>query len=131
MHIPKRYGESKLETCPFCGRQAIIKNPQGVPVCTDHRNKNMPDFKCVCGSYLLMQEGKFGVYFNCMKCGNMNLKKVLDINPNIMHAEKAKEKITDRISQPDIVKEQNRPDIKRQQPREQTVRSDDPRYFRY
>jgi len=119
MRIPKRYGESKLETCPFCGRQAIIKNPQGVPVCTDHKNTNLPDFKCVCGSYLLMQEGKFGIYFNCMKCGNMNLKKVLDINPNIMHAEKAKEK----VSRPDIVK--------KQESREQTVRSDDPRYFRY
>jgi predicted RNA-binding Zn-ribbon protein involved in translation (DUF1610 family) len=119
MYIPKRYGESMIETCPFCGRQSIIKNPQGVPVCTDHKDKNLPEMKCVCGSHLLMQSGKFGVYFNCLKCGNMSLKKVLEINPNIMHAEIAKEKI-------------NRPEIaKKQEARTQTIRSDDPRYFKY
>jgi len=118
MHIPKRYGESRIETCPFCGRQAINKNPQGVPVCNDHKDKNLPEFKCVCGSYLLMQEGKFGIYFNCMKCGNMNFKKALEINPNILHAEKTKEKI-------------ERPEIaKRQAARTETIRSDDSRYFR-
>jgi len=65
-----------------------------------------------------MEKGKFGIYFNCMKCGNMSLKKVLEINPNILHAEKAKEK----IARPEIVK--------KQESKEQTVRSDDPRYFR-
>jgi len=129
MYIPKRYGESKIETCPFCGRQSIIKNSQGVPVCKDHKDQNLPEFKCVCGSYLLMQEGKFGIYFNCMKCGNMSLKKVLEINPNILHAEKAKE----RIVRPEISKGQDvkRPNTPKQESREQTVRSDDPRYFRY
>ena len=123
MYIPKRYGESKIETCPFCGRQSIIKNSQGVPVCRDHKDEKLPEMKCVCGSYLMMQEGKFGVYFNCMKCGNLSLKKVLDINPNIMHAEKTKEKIV----RPEIGKIQN---SSRPESREQTVRSDDPRYFR-
>jgi len=128
MYIPKRYGESKIETCPFCGRQSIIKNSQGVPVCKDHKDKNLPEMRCVCGSYLLIQEGKFGVYFNCMKCGNLSLKKVLDINPNILTAEKAKEKISRPDVRPEFAKGQN---TIRSESREQTVRSDDPRYFRY
>jgi DNA-directed RNA polymerase subunit M/transcription elongation factor TFIIS len=134
MYIPKRYGESHVDTCPFCGRQAINKNPQGVPVCKDHKDKKLPEMKCMCGSYLMMQEGKFGIYFNCIKCGNMSLKKVLEINPNILHAEKIKDK-TERPGatkqQSDTVKVARTEIIKKQQPREQTVRSDDPRYFRY
>ena len=27
-----------------------------------------------------LKSGKYGVYFNCIDCGNMNLKKVLEIN---------------------------------------------------
>ncbi|MGV8141465.1 MAG: hypothetical protein ACP5NW_03425 [Candidatus Woesearchaeota archaeon] len=118
MRIPKRYGESRIENCPFCGRQAIINNPQGVPVCVDHKDKSLPEMKCTCGEYLLIQKGKFGVFFNCMRCGNINLNRVLEMNPNIMKAEKVKEKV-------------QRPEIaKRQETRHQTVRSDDPRYFR-
>lgn len=119
MHIPKRYGESMIENCPFCGRQAIIKNPQGIAVCKDHKDKMLPEMKCVCGSYLMMQREKFGVFFNCLKCGNMSMKKVLELNPNIMNAEKIKEK----IARPEI--------IKKQESRTETIRSDDPRYFRY
>lgn len=125
MYIPKRYGESRIETCPFCGRQAINKNPQGVPVCKDHKDKNLPEMKCACGSYLYMQEGKFGIYFNCMKCGNMNLNKVLEINPNIMHAEKAKEHVKEKNSLP-VHKSEI---AKKQAARTETIRSDDPRYF--
>ena len=72
MRIQKRYGESRIENCPFCGRQAIIENEQGVPVCTNHKDKLLPDLRCVCGEYLLMQKGKFGIYFNCLRCGNMS-----------------------------------------------------------
>ncbi len=117
MYIPKRYGESHMDMCPFCGRQAINKNSQGIPVCKDHKESNIPEMKCMCGAYLMMQKGKFGVFFNCLKCGNMNLKKVLEMNPSIMKAEKAKEK----VEKPEIAK--------KQASREQTVRSDDMRYF--
>jgi len=117
MYIPKRYGETRVDNCPFCGRQAIIKSPQGIAVCKDHKDMNLPELKCVCGSYLMMQEGKFGVFFNCIKCGNMNLKKALEVNPNIMKAEKSKEKTT----KPNIAK--------KQESRVETVRSDDSRYF--
>jgi predicted RNA-binding Zn-ribbon protein involved in translation (DUF1610 family) len=117
MYMRKRYGESRIETCPFCGRQAIIKNVQGIPVCTDHRDKLLPEMKCTCGEHLLIQNGKFGVFFNCFKCGNINFRKILEINPDIMKAEKIKEKV-------------ERPEIaKKQESRIQTVRSDDSRFF--
>jgi len=68
-----------MENCPFCGRQAIIKNPQGVAVCTYHREV-MLELKCLCGSWLDILNGKYGPYCNCLKCGNMTLKRALDIN---------------------------------------------------
>jgi hypothetical protein len=80
MRIPMRYGESRIEHCPFCNKQAIMKNSQDVPVCAIHKDSALPEMKCMCGAYLLMQKGKFGVYFNCLKCGNVSLKKALDIN---------------------------------------------------
>jgi hypothetical protein len=125
MYIPKRYGESRVDSCPFCGRQAIINNPQGIPVCVEHKNKDFPDMKCTCGSYLMIQKGKFGVFFNCLKCGNMNLRKVLEINPNILHAEKAIEKPKEKINRPNNMSST----AKKQESRNETIRSDDPRYF--
>lgn len=125
MYIPKRYGESRIETCPFCGRQAIIKNEQGVPVCTTHKSKKLQEMKCSCGAYLLMQEGKFGIFFNCMKCGNMNMKKVLELNSHLITKAMEGEKKVE-VKKPSGKIEYVRKDIAA---REQTVRSDDPRYF--
>jgi ribosomal protein L37AE/L43A len=117
MFIPKRYGESHIDNCPFCGRQAFVKNSQGIPVCKDHKDSELFGLKCVCGETLDMMKGKFGVFFNCLRCGNMNMKKTLEINSNVMHAQKQKEK----IEKPEIAK--------KQESRHQIVRSDDPRYF--
>ena len=117
MFIPKRYGESKVDGCPFCGRQAIVKNSEGIPVCNDHKDKTLGDMKCTCGQYLLLQKGKFGPYFNCLKCGNVTLKRALEINPNIMHAEKAKGAIV------------GSQESQRNESRHQIIRSDDPRFF--
>ena len=83
MHIPKRYGQSKVDLCPFCEKAATAKNSQDVPVCQTHKKMFLPDLKCSCNSYLDLRKGKFGVYFNCMNCGNMNIKKVLSLNPNL------------------------------------------------
>ena len=83
MYIPKKYGQSKVNACPFCGKTAITKNSQGVPVCEKHRNEKLPDLKCACGSWLELRTGKFGAYFNCMKCGNINFKRALELNPNL------------------------------------------------
>jgi predicted RNA-binding Zn-ribbon protein involved in translation (DUF1610 family) len=79
MYIPKRYGQSKVEECPFCGKQAIVKNKQGLNVCQAHIGQDIPDIRCVCGSYLELKTGKFGPYFVCINCGNINLKKGLEM----------------------------------------------------
>ena len=79
MRIPKRYGQSKIPICPFCSKQAIAKNSQGLNVCQHHKEKKLPDIKCACGSYLELKTGKFGPYFNCINCGNINLNKGLEI----------------------------------------------------
>jgi hypothetical protein len=130
MYIPKRYGESRIDSCPFCGRQALIKNSQGIAVCTNHKDKKLDNMKCMCGENLLMQEGKFGVFFNCFKCGNINLRRALEIN-------------SDRISRNINIQKETKPNnnnnntIKTNNNKDkrettiQTVRSDDPRYFRY
>ena len=114
MHIPKRYGQSKIDKCPFCQKHATTLNKQGVPVCASHKEELIDDLKCVCGSTLDMLQGKFGVFFSCMKCGNMNLRKVLEFN-----AVKPKMK-NEKFSQRNE---------KTQTKKEITVRSDDPRYF--
>ena len=71
-----------LENCPFCGRQAIVMNPQGVAVCTTHREMYL-ELKCICGQPLDIMKGKYGIYGNCLKCGNMSLKRALDINDTL------------------------------------------------
>ena len=81
MRIPKRYGQSKTDTCPFCGKMSVIKNKQGIPVCINHKNKQLEDLKCLCGGWLEIKSGKFGPYFHCMKCGNINFRKGLEMNP--------------------------------------------------
>ena len=83
MYIPKRYGQSKIDLCPFCEKAATAKNSQDVPVCQNHKKMLLPDLKCSCNSYLDLRKGKFGVYFNCMNCGNMNIKKALSLNPRL------------------------------------------------
>ena len=79
MYIPKRYGQSREDSCPFCGSRAIAKNKQGLNVCVNHKNESLDDIKCICGSYLDIRTGKFGPYFNCLNCGNINLKKGLEM----------------------------------------------------
>jgi predicted RNA-binding Zn-ribbon protein involved in translation (DUF1610 family) len=124
MFIPKRYGESRIERCPFCDKQALIKNSQGIPTCTVHKSIELHDLKCACGETLDIMEGKFGVFFNCMKCGNMNLRRTLEINS---------EAIGDALGKTNKIRKQ--PENRREEekyssePHHQIVRSDDPRYF--
>jgi hypothetical protein len=81
MRIPKKYGQSRVDKCPFCDKQATTTNDQMIPVCLAHKKEFLDDMKCICGEELDVRVGKFGVFFSCMKCGNMNLRKVLEINP--------------------------------------------------
>ncbi len=103
MRIPKKYGQSRIDKCPFCGQQSVTVNSQKVPVCAKHKNSELKNLRCICGEYLDIKHGKYGAFFTCFNCGNMNLKKVLEIN-----------RIEDDL---------------KEQPSEQTVTSDDPRYF--
>ncbi len=80
MHIPKRYGESRNQDCPFCGKQSITQNEQGIPTCLEHKNESLDGFKCICGEWLDVKFGKWGPYFHCMRCGNVSWSKGMEIN---------------------------------------------------
>lgn len=82
MRIPKRYGQSRADNCPFCGKKGIAQNPQKIPVCLAHKNEYLSNMKCACGSWLDVLSGKWGPYFNCMKCGNLSWSKGMSLNPN-------------------------------------------------
>ena len=104
MRIPKRYGQSRVNNCPFCGKIAVAKSKQGVPVCLAHKTDNLDNLKCVCGEYLDVFEGKWGHYFRCMNCGNINFKKGLDMNPHIkdnINSEQSNDSSTDNPSDKD------------------------------
>lgn len=124
MYIPKRYGQSKIEKCPFCGKHATTANSQGVPVCAGHKDSTLDNLKCVCGEYLDIRSGKFGAYFNCINCGNMNMRKALEINE------------TPQESKPRIIPDETTSKVEeykksqsKDKPKEITIRSDDPDYF--
>ena len=91
MRIPKKYGMSKDSHCPFCNKLAIAKNKEGIEVCIDHKNKKLDDIKCTCGSWLEQRVGKFGAYYNCINCGNINFNKAMEIK-NIMMLKEQKNK---------------------------------------
>jgi len=80
MRIPKKYGQSKVDKCPFCNMPAVVNNSQGVPVCSKHRDKKLEDAKCVCGETLELRTGKFGAYFHCLNCGNISFSKAMSVN---------------------------------------------------
>ncbi len=81
MGFPKKktYGVYKTVTCPFCSRQATQKNEQGIEVCYQHIKQAVEEIKCTCGSWLEPRGGKFGRYFNCINCGNINYEKGMQI----------------------------------------------------
>ncbi len=78
-YIPKKYGEYQIKSCPFCNRQATQKNAQGLDVCFQHIKSVFEEIKCTCGSWLEQKVGKFGPYFNCLKCGNINFNKAMEM----------------------------------------------------
>ncbi len=142
MRIPKRYGEARSDNCPFCDRQSITQNEQGIPVCKQHQNSILNEMKCLCGEFLETCTGKFGLYFRCIKCGNINKKKVFEINPNREYKEISSE--TKREYSTELRKETfselkrenlqttNSSFQKKTEPKERKeiiIRSDDPFYF--
>ncbi|MBD3318447.1 hypothetical protein GF342_00900 [Candidatus Woesearchaeota archaeon] len=80
MRIPKRYGQSKKNDCPFCGKVGLHTNSQGLPVCTEHKNATLEDMKCACGDWLDVKKGKWGPYFLCIRCGPISFAKGMSVN---------------------------------------------------
>ena len=105
MYIPKKYGSYKTDPCPFCHKVATTKNHQQIPVCNNHKSKILQNPACLCGDYLDLKEGKYGIYFSCMNCGNKSLKKVLEMNPELGKEPKTEEKQKAGKSQKKDVKE--------------------------
>ena len=143
-YLKKKYGESKISYCPFCNKIATQKNQQGLEVCYQHNKEVLPEFKCSCGLWLEQRSGKFGAYFNCSKCGNINLKKGLEnneinnSNPNInskqisrnINLTVASEIITDNKKQLTNTAEKNHQDYEnKKEKKEITITSDDVEYF--
>lgn len=86
VYIPKRYGESKLDACPFCGESALTRSNEGVPVCARHKDRALPALKCACGAHLESKQGKFGLFFVCERCGTKSLRQVTEVNPQLRAA---------------------------------------------
>jgi RNA polymerase subunit RPABC4/transcription elongation factor Spt4 len=140
MYIPKRYGESKIETCPFCGKQSLTENKEGIPVCLQHKNESLKDMRCLCGEYLVTKKGKYGAFFICIKCGPMNLKKALEINEDRKSNKTSQTQAKQTTQAPQIqstptpqynIQRPSKPNDppKKFVPKVFEVRSDDPRYF--
>jgi ribosomal protein L37AE/L43A len=121
MRIPKRYGEYRVDNCPFCGKLGVVRNPQGIPVCNKHKNKELDNVKCACGAWLEVRDGKFGSYFFCHKCGNISFKKAIEMNPQIKEAKTEENKRE--------IKEKNTKEIKKEVRKEITVSSEDLDYL--
>jgi hypothetical protein len=79
MYIPKQYGKSRVDSCPFCNKRAITENSQGLPVCKEHKQNNL-ELKCFCGSWLDIRKGKWGPFCTCIKCGVLSFNKAMAIN---------------------------------------------------
>jgi hypothetical protein len=90
----KIYGQSKIEECIFCKKTATTENSQGMPVCKEHKNKQVVDKKCVCGEYLDIKKGKFGSFYLCINCGPMSIAKAeeMEINNNVKLNKKFRQK---------------------------------------
>ena len=116
MYIPKKYGQSKVDLCPFCRKDATTKNSQQIPVCSMHKASILKDLTCFCGDYLELKDGKFGIYFTCTNCGNINIKKALEMNPEL-EKEPKKQENTITKNEPKLVEKKERKEI--------TITSDD------
>jgi len=115
----KVYGKSRSAECPFCGKIATTKNDQGLEVCRFHKQQKLEEIKCVCGSWLEQKVGKFGPYFNCLNCGNINYKKGLEMKSMPQNKSVKREPI----------KKQPTSRYVKNTPKEITITTDDLQYF--
>jgi hypothetical protein len=109
MRIPKKYGSYKVDLCPFCDKPSTTLNFQNLPVCQNHKNEELPAFRCQCNDFLDLKSGKFGVYFNCFKCGNINYKRGMELNEVLMkeHKNNLKNNSNNKVSKDENINENN------------------------
>lgn len=123
----KTYGEYKVAHCPFCEKIATAKNEQGLNVCRLHTKEKIQEIKCTCGSWLETRSGKFGSYFNCVKCGNINYHKGLAMKEMTTPIKVEEPKVRTEFSEYKVKKE-----VKKERDEERTetiISSRDVEYF--
>ena len=79
MRNRKIYGQSRINRCTFCDRQATAENRQGFPTCAEHKNRSVDEKRCACGKKLTIMKGKWGPFFLCPDCGAQSPKKVFSL----------------------------------------------------
>ena len=126
MRIPKVYGKSRIEHCPFCGKIATQKNDSGLLVCPQHVNAQLEEIRCTCGSWLEQRSGKFGPYFNCLKCGNINFKRGMEMKALMMNSQRTSS--VKSFSENDPYENKREEPVKKQ-PKEITISTNDVEYF--
>lgn len=87
----KTYGMSKTSDCPFCGKIAIATTKEGLNVCRNHKESKLEVIKCTCKSWLEQKAGKFGPYFHCINCGNINFAKAMEMKSMMLEKDLRKE----------------------------------------
>ncbi len=78
--MKKQYGKSQQLVCTFCNTTTTLLNEQNYPVCRKHIHNQSPNWNCSCGEPLYPEKGKYGLFFVCISCGNMTLRKAKEIN---------------------------------------------------
>ena len=86
--------------------------------------------KCLCGEYLETCTGKFGLYFKYVRCGNINKKKVFEINPlRECQPQNQPQKPQSSFETKITSKPENENKPAQKEKKEIIIRSDDPFYF--
>jgi len=127
----KVYGNYKKLNCPFCDRTATQKNGQGLDVCHLHTKEMLPEFKCTCGSWVEVRSSKYGPYFKCENCGNLNYKRGMEIKALTAGKEDKSTSIEDNSIEKRTFATEPRAErrIEKSAPKEITITSHDAEYF--
>jgi hypothetical protein len=129
----KVYGKSKEDSCAFCGGVATQTTESGVLVCRHHRDAKLEEIKCTCGSWLEQRSGKFGPYFNCINCGNVNFNKAMEMkavmpNEAVVQAPRQVSSYSASPKKEESFEEREKR-IRWKEKKEITISSDDVEYF--
>lgn len=118
MRIPKKYGQSQIAKCPFCGMMSTTVNSQKIPTCIKHKESSLDNLKCACGGYLDLKHGKFGPFFTCFKCGIVNMRKALDVNSGQYNVQGVKTQTTAQVKTQTVqTAQQTKQPQKKQEPK--------------